>query len=229
MTSYKPYSVTLSLHQKQELANAYKKKSAITIRLSYDELAGSDQLMLTNTQIKRIKKAISMKKGVDLKISKTQIKHIVKRGGSLASVLMGLAPKIMPAITKHILPGLALGATSSIGSTAIDKMFGRGQKGGFLIPKEKLNQLSDYVNLFTKKQIQDFYNALQMGKELFIIPTAKQKGGAIGTLLASIGIPMLLSALSGKGLQIGPPRRSRPTKARGMQINPYDFAHRVYC
>ena len=36
--------------------------------------------MLTKTQIKRIKKAMNMNKGVEIKISKTQIRKVVKHG-----------------------------------------------------------------------------------------------------------------------------------------------------
>ena len=37
--------------------------------------------MLTKTQIKRIQKAMNMNKGVEIKISKTQIRKVIKHGG----------------------------------------------------------------------------------------------------------------------------------------------------
>ena len=48
-----------------------------------------------------------------------------------------------------------------------------------------------------------------------ITPTRTQSGGFLGTLLDSIGIPMVLKALTGNGMQIEPYRGS------GMQIEPY--------
>ena len=42
-------------------------------------------LFFTKTHIKSIQKAESMKKRVDLKISKTQISNVVKRGAPLPS------------------------------------------------------------------------------------------------------------------------------------------------
>ena len=48
-----------------------------------------------------------------------------------------------------------------------------------------------------------------------ITPTRTQSGGFLGALLASIGIPMVLKALTGRGTQIEPYRGS------GMQIEPY--------
>ena len=60
-----------------------KRNECITIRLSVDKSSGANELFLTKTHIKRIQKAESMKKRVDLKISKTQISNVMKKGGSL--------------------------------------------------------------------------------------------------------------------------------------------------
>ena len=51
MTTYHSYGVTLSQGQREKLARAYRTNSAITIRLSVNELSGNDQLMLTKRQI----------------------------------------------------------------------------------------------------------------------------------------------------------------------------------
>ena len=40
MTSYKPYSITLTGGQKRTLANAYKKRSPLTLRLKNSQLSG---------------------------------------------------------------------------------------------------------------------------------------------------------------------------------------------
>ena len=55
-TNY-PHGVELSQGQRQKLARAFKINSAITIRLAKDEFNGSDELMLTKTQINRLKTA----------------------------------------------------------------------------------------------------------------------------------------------------------------------------
>ena len=66
--------------------------------------------------------------------------------------------------------------------------------------------------------------ALQSGGRLIIKPTKVQSGGFLGTLLASIGIPLALKALtgSGKGLQVPPraaPLGAPPkTRAKGLQV-----------
>ena len=50
----------------------------------------SDDLMLTKTQINKIKKAMKNNTGVDIKISKALIRKAVKYGGSLWSSLFSM-------------------------------------------------------------------------------------------------------------------------------------------
>ena len=114
----------------------------------------------------------------------------------------------------------------ALGSLGIDKLLGSGsgagQVGGFLIPQNKINQLIAHKNLLTKKQKEDILNALQSGGELVIRPTAKQRGGLLGTLLASIGVPLLLNALTGRGLQNRSSQNCTvQSHGRGLQNRPY--------
>ena len=51
--------------------------------------------------------------------------------------------------------------------------------GGFLIPQNKIDQL-----------IKQILSAVQSGGQVVINPTVKQRGGFLGALLASIGIPL---------------------------------------
>ena len=191
MTTYHQHGVKLSAGQRKKLAKAYRENSAITIRLSNNELSGSDQLMLTKSQIARLMKSKKNGTGSDIKISKTQIRKAVVHGGSLWSSLFSLGTRILPYATtaaSKAAPALATGALSALGSLGIDKIFGKGQKGGFLIPQNKIDQLIKHKSLLTKKQKEDIVNALQAGGQVVIKPTPKQSGGFLGTLLASIGI-----------------------------------------
>ena len=210
--SYIKYGVNLSDGQKDKLARALSNKSAITIRLTKSDLTGSDDMMLTKTQLKRIKKAMSNGTGVDLKISKTQINHLIQEGGSLWSSLFSLGTKALPYATKavtKVAPALATGALQALGSLGIDKIFGKGQTGGFLIPQNKIDQLIKYKDLLTKKQKEQIVSAIHTGGQLVVKPTKTQSGGFLGTLLASIGVPLLLNALTGKGLQVDKQRSRR--------------------
>ena len=93
MTTYYSHGVSLSEGQRLRHAKAYQNNLAITIRLAKNELNGSDELMLTKTKINRIKRAMKNRVGVDIKISKTQIRKAVQHGGSLWSSLFHLEPK----------------------------------------------------------------------------------------------------------------------------------------
>ena len=169
MTKYFEYGVSLSEGQKENVVKAIKKNSELTLRLKNNQLSGKDELMLTKTQLNKIKKAISNKTGVDIKISKTQIRKSVKQGGSLFSSLALLGAKALPYVTKaasKALPALATGAVSALGSLGIDKIFGKGQSGGFLIPQNKIDQLIQYKDWFTKGQKEQILAAVQSGGQL---------------------------------------------------------------
>ena len=58
MTNYLEYGVNLSDGQKTNLARAIKTGSELSLRLKNDQLKGGDELMLTKTQVNKIKKAI---------------------------------------------------------------------------------------------------------------------------------------------------------------------------
>ena len=151
--------------------------------------------------------------GVDLKINKSQIRHLVKEGGSLWSSLLTLGTKALPYATKAVsklAPALATGAAQALGSLGVDKIFGNGvQTGDFLIPQDKIDQLIKYKDLLTKKQKEQIVSAIHIGGQLVVKPTKTQSGGFLGTLLASIGVPLLLNALKGKGLHVDRHRSRR--------------------
>ena len=77
MTNYFEYGVNLSVGQKENLAKAIQTNSELTLRLKNSQLRGSDELMLTKTQVKKLQKAAASRTGVDLKISKSQIRKVV--------------------------------------------------------------------------------------------------------------------------------------------------------
>ena len=60
-------------------------------------------------------------------------------------------------------------------------------------------------------------DALQSGSGVVIKPTIKQSGGFLGTLLASIGIPLVLKALTGRGLHV---EQSRPRRSIPVYVPP---------
>lgn len=113
--------------------------------------------MLPKIQINKLKKkAMSQGVGLDIKISKTQIRKAIKQVGSLWSSLISLGARALPYATSalsKVVPALGTDAKSALGSLGIDKIFGKGvQQGGFLIPPNKIKQLINYRHLLTAGQ-----------------------------------------------------------------------------
>ena len=105
-------------------------------------------------------------------------------------------------LAKKAIASIATGALSGLASRSVDKIFGKGvQQGGFFIPQDKIAQLIAYKHLLSAGQKKDILNALQSGGQLVIKPTRTQQGGFLATLLTSMGVPLLLNALTGKGIQ----------------------------
>ena len=110
------------------------------------------------------------------------------------------------------------GLASEGASQVVKKISGNGtQKGGFLIPQNRIDKLIANKHLLTAKQKRDILDALQSGSGVVIKPTRKQSGGFLGTLLASIGIPMALKALTGSGLHV---EKSRPKRSITVYVPP---------
>ena len=226
MTTYHPYKVNLS---KKKLVKAVRSNCAITLRLNETQTTGNIELMLTTNQIKRITKAADLDTGVELRISKTQIRKVMKQGGSLFSAVVPLARTLAPTLAKTLGLSALAGLASEGASQVAKKISGQGaMTGGFLIPQDKIQKLIDNKHLLTNKQKQEILAALQSGGQVVVKPSAKQAGGMLGTILASIGIPLALDMVKnlfgkgaprvgrpkGKGAAAGAPRVGRP-KGKG--------------
>ena len=207
MTQLYEIKVSLSPNQKKNLSNAYHKRETIVLRLTKDSLSGNDTLYVPSNVVKRLRKNQKLKKGMDIKLAKTNIRKQV--GGSLLTSILTLGRTLAPTIGKTL--GLsALAGLASEGASQVVKKI----TGGFLIPNDKINQLIAYKHLLTDKQKKDILNSFQSGGKLVMKPTKSQYGGFLGTLLASIGIPLAVEAI--KKITGGAPRMgSDRTKGHG--------------
>ena len=229
MTTYHPYKVNLSEGQKDKLEKAIRGRNPISLRLKNSQLSGNDQakttLMLTANQIKKIQKAASQGKGAEIKVSKSQAQKV---GGSLFSALFPLARSAAPMLAKTLGLSALAGLASEGASQVVKKISGSGQRamtGGFLIPQDKIQKLIDNKHLLTNKQKEQILSALQSGGQIVVKPSKKQSGGLLGTMLASIGIPLAIEAVKsvfGKGAPRigrpkgkGAPRIGRPKGGKG--------------
>ena len=104
---YINHGVTLTKGQVAKMKHALDKDCEVTIKISKNNLVGDNKLPLTKTQFNKITKS---KTGVELTLSKTQLKHMEKTGGFLP--LLAAIPAIIGA-----LGGLAGGITSAVNSS----------------------------------------------------------------------------------------------------------------
>ena len=87
--------------------------------------------------------------GSDIKISKTQIRRVVKHGGNLFTSLASLGAKVLPYAMKGITkvaPALATGAATALGEIGLNKIFGK----DITIPKKYITLLPSIKSQFTK-------------------------------------------------------------------------------
>ena len=164
-----------------------------------------------------MKKTAAAGKGLELKLSQTQIQNIAQRGGSLFSAVLGLArPLIKPALGALASAGLGFGAEN-----VLKKIFGKGFR-----PKEiELYKLAQRMTPAQKMEVERYL----VGQGV-VRGGAAQYGGFLG-MLVSIGVPLaidLVKKILGKGLQTQPPHPRRspqppPPKGRGMQVRPPPF------
>ena len=198
MTQLYEIKVSLSPNQKKNLSNAYHKRETIVLRLTKDSLSGNDTLYVPSNVVKRLEKNQKLRKGMDIKLAKTNIRKQV--GGSLLTTILTLGRTLAPTLGKTLGLSALAGLASEGASQVVKKISGNGiQSGGFPIPQNKIDQL---IDLLTNKQKKDILNSLQSGGQLVVKPTKSQYGGFLGTLLASIGLPLAIEAIkkiTGKG------------------------------
>ena len=217
-TTYHPFKIALTDGQKNKLQKAYVSKTAVNLRVKPGQIGRGDELLLTATQISRLKKTSAVGKGMVIKFSRTQIQNTAQRGGSLFSAMLGLArPLIKPALGALASADLSFGAEK-----VLKKIFGKG-----FWPKEiELYKLVQRMTPTQKKAAEQYL----VGQGL-VKGGGAQYGGFLG-MLASIRVPLaidLVRKIIGKGMQTQPPppprtRRSPPSpKGRGMQIQPPPF------
>ena len=212
MTQLYEIKVSLSPNQKKNLSNAFHKRETIVLRLTKDSLTGNDTLYVPSTVEKRLRKNQKLKKGMDIKLSKTNIRKQV--GGSLLTSILTLGRTLAPTLGKTIGLSALAGLASEGASQIVKKIAGKGiQSGGFLIPQNKIDQLIAYKHLLTDKQKRDILNSIQSGGQLVMKPTKSQYGGFLGTLLASIGIPLAVEAI--KKMTGGAPRMGSKLEGHG--------------
>ena len=185
----------------------------MTLCFSHNQLSGGDELLLTNAQIRKIEKSKRDGTGTDIKISTAHMRK--QSGGNLFSALLLLARTALPQILKTVGLSVLTGAVSG----GIEKAI-KGE-GLFSFPQNKVDKLIQYKDYLTEAQKKQIVQALQTGSGIsrFRLTKKQQEGGFLGTLLASIAIPLIMKALTGKGQGSGLHVKPRlPTNTRNICV-----------
>ena len=143
MDRYTDLKVNISEGQKQKLQTALQVGGPVSIRLAYEDLNGSDVLALTNSQVNKMRKAYEGRKGVTIKMSKTQLSHNMKVEGGFLGMLASLAARTLPMLAKTVLPALGVGALTGLASSGVQKVMGQGlylKKGGCVCQVETVGK-----------------------------------------------------------------------------------------
>ena len=64
------------------------RSTAVTLRVKPGQIGRGDELLLTATQISRLKKTSAAGKGMEINLSQTQIQNTAQRGGNLFSAML---------------------------------------------------------------------------------------------------------------------------------------------
>ena len=188
-------NVKFTQNQKDKLRRAYNKRENIGLKLVYNP--HGESIYVNYRQYNKLMKG----KPVIINFNDSHFRAMKQDGGNLLSSLIGpitkLATKVAPALTKTVLPGLATGVASALGSLGIDSLFsGKGIDGKTSDIIKALAVIENEVRKLNKPQKSKFDEIMMTGNG--------QTGGFLGTLLASIGLPLVIKALTGSGIHNRP-------------------------
>ena len=120
-------------------------------------------------------------------------------GKEIGTLFTTLGPKVLRVLGTKIIPALGLGAMEGLGRKMVGgRTLGKRTPCAMIRPQH-LHKLKPYASMLRSKlnakQIRAL-NSVRTHKRAAIIPLTKnQKGGFIGAMLASLGIPILMKAL----------------------------------
>src|SRR5678815_578203 len=131
MSRYTNIKVNISEGQKDKIKRALEAGcDGVSIKLSHDDLRGEHVLAITHAQVNKMMKAYENGKGLTIKMSKTQLIHNAKVEGGFIGAILPFLATAGKFLLSSVLPGIATGALSGLGSAAaskvIDKISGSG-------------------------------------------------------------------------------------------------------
>jgi hypothetical protein len=200
MSRYTNVKVNISEGQADKIKKSLQAGvDGVSIRLSHDDLKGEHVLALTQAQINKMAKAYQSGTGMTIKMSKTQLKHNkTVEGGFIGAILPFLATA-GKFLLSSVIPSLAQGALSGLGSAATSKLVDKISGSGVLYVKKGGTAC---------KVIPD-------GNGLYLSPWLK--GSSMGSgLFMKTGKGLYMK--TGKGLILGPNSPFRNIPILGMLL-----------
>ena len=135
MTQYNSLNVKLSNSQLNKLKSAIKNETDVVLRLSSNMVGNSSdntnfphELLLTNRQVAKIRKAFANNLSTDIKFSKAQLSKMIQSAGFLGKLLgpllrtgLPLIKSVIKPLAKSVLVPLGLTAAASAADAGIHK------------------------------------------------------------------------------------------------------------
>ena len=128
MSKLHQISVSLTQGQKEKLARAYRNKEGVSIGLKHSALSGTDVLLVPMNTVKRVAKHRNMGVGVQITISKNNIRK--QTGSGIFSAVLPALRAVAPTVAKTLGLATLAGAASEGASQIIKKISGQGTRGG---------------------------------------------------------------------------------------------------
>ena len=122
MSRYIDYKVNISEAQQDKIKKSLQAGTGVNIKLTHDDFNGNHMFAFTQGQINKMTKAYQKGTGVTIKMSKTQLEHNKKVEGGFIGALLPFLATAGKFIASKLLPSLAIGAMSGVGSATASKI-----------------------------------------------------------------------------------------------------------
>ena len=207
MTQYNTLNVTLCNSQLNKLNSAIKNGTKVTLNLSSNVVGDSNdennfphKLLLTSTQVAKLRKALANNSSANVELSTTQLHTIGHSGGFLERLLgpllkteLSLIGNVLKTLAKSVLIPLGLtAATSAIEAAIPKKMFGS-DFPTLIISNEETNEIMKIV-----KSLEESGLLIKGISETIKKEAKEQKGEFLGMLLGLLDARLLGNLLPGK-------------------------------
>ena len=161
-------------------------------------------MLLTNTQVSKLRKAFENNSSANIKLSKTQLHKIGKSGGFLGRLLGPLLKTglllmknvLKPLVNSVLIPlrltAAAAAAAAAATSAAIYKKIFKSGVTTLIISNEEMNDIMNIV-----KSVKESGFLIKGVSETIKTEAKVQKGGFLSTFLGTLGASLLRNLLAG--------------------------------